>query len=473
MVQHPPSQRPDPSERIERSPLEMRVLSRYFVWWRAILVALVVAGVSALGAQLLLTADSVRYAFGAVAVLCLGILIFLRPIVGFWSYYFMAFGRPHDVVWGLTGLRISLGLAVFALVAVVAHLILHRRPFFGRHPLSLSMLGICAVVAASGLAAGGDYDRMIELVKMLLFATLFSWWIDRRSWVRQGLWLVAISCGFLTFWALHQRFFEGVYMLVGPGTGRATFKDRNFFSMVLLIAIPFYWYFAQATRRLVLRILLYALIPLTVFCVFLTASRGGLLGVAGIAGAIGWQSRHRWPAVIGGLVLVAGFYVVAAPPTLKNRADTIVNYEGESSAEGRINSWKAGTNMMLHNPFLGVGPGNYVKNYSRYHDSAPRQAHNSLVQMGGEYGLLGLILFVLFQWQLSRSLLRSRDLALSREDEEAARFARILWASLVGYWVTAFFLSAEGLEFIYYYAALAVGLEVVLRREGARQEEAA
>ena len=453
-----------------RHPFEVQVLSRYFVRWKAILVVVLTVFISVVAAYLVLNA-SPRFAVGAVGVMVAGVVIFLKPQVGFWAYYIMAFARPHEVLWGFEQLRISLGLAAFTLIASFASIATSQRPFLRRDPILSVMLAFNAVVLISAVIHDGNYERLTEMSKILLFAVMFAVYVDRRSWVKVTIWVMTLSFAYLTIWAILQKYVHGVYMLEGPGTLSATLKDRNYFAMHLLLGIPFYWYLAQRTRLLLVKLAAWGMMPLAVLAVFLTASRGGLLGVAGAMGAIAWQSPRRVLALTAGGILLVGFYVVAAPETLKSRADTIVHYEGEASAEGRINSWRAGSKMLLANPLFGVGPANYVRNYRFYDSSRPRQAHNTLVQTGGEYGFFGLILLISYHVLTFRRLIRLRERGKERNDKDLISFSKTLIASQVAFWVAGSFLSAERYELMWFFGPLAVAISTSMAAWSPSEEE--
>jgi probable O-glycosylation ligase (exosortase A-associated) len=454
----------------EQHALDHEVLSRYFVKWRALFVMLLIVAFSLIASYLLLRHDA-RYAVGAVGVLGMGVLIFIKPQVGFWAYYIMAFARPHEVIWGFQKLRISMGLAVFTLVATLIRMASAHRSILLKDRILGVMLAFNVTVAISAIVNDGSYERLTDMTKMLLFAGVFAVFVNRRSWSKATFWLLTLCFAYLTIWAMLQKFVHGVYMLEGPGTRDATLKDRNFFAMHLLLGIPFYWYLAQRLHSKIFKLAAWGMIPLAVLGVFLTASRGGLLGVATAMGVISWQSRHRWPALITGLCLLAGFYVVAAPNTLKGRATTIVHYEGEASAEGRLHSWRAGTKMMLANPLFGVGPAQYVRSYRFYDRSRPRQAHNTLVQTGGEYGVTGLLFLIAFHVLVFRRLVRLRRLARSRGDRDLNSWTKTLIASLMAFWVSGFFISAERYEFIWFLGALTVALTQMSQQEKVAEEE--
>src|SRR5678815_3555338 len=71
---------------------------------------------------------------------------------------------------------------------------------------------------------------------------------------------------------------------------------------------------------------------------------------------------------------------------------------------GRVQIWKRGIGYMLSNPLLGVGAGNFPAAEGLLSPFAQRQqfgvgvrwsaAHNTLVQVGAELGVVGLVLFV-------------------------------------------------------------------------------
>ena len=100
--------------------------------------------------------------------------------------------------------------------------------------------------------------------------------------------------------------------------------------------------------------------------------------------------------------------------------------------------------MVAGNPILGVGPSNYVRKYSQYDHTRPRQAHNSFVQCAGEFGLSGLFVYLALIYFTFRDLHRIQN--RSGVDDEVAALTRTILASMVGYMVCGFFLSMEDFE---------------------------
>ncbi len=107
--------------------------------------------------------------------------------------------------------------------------------------------------------------------------------------------------------------------------------------------------------------------------------------------------------------------------------------------------WQSGIRMLAHNPVFGVGFGQFPENYQRFarnpvHWEA-RDAHNSFVKAAAETGLVGFIPFMALVFLTIRTGHRCRK-AQDPEDTDMERAVRrSLFPSMIGFCVTAFFLS--------------------------------
>jgi O-antigen ligase len=72
---------------------------------------------------------------------------------------------------------------------------------------------------------------------------------------------------------------------------------------------------------------------------------------------------------------------------MKNRSEIITEYEGESSAEDRLNAWQGGFRMIAAHPVVGVGVGSYHVALPHYIESRPMVAHNTFIQFSAESGV--------------------------------------------------------------------------------------
>ncbi|OLB89666.1 MAG: hypothetical protein AUI15_25805 [Actinobacteria bacterium 13_2_20CM_2_66_6] len=202
-----------------------------------------------------------------------------------------------------------------------------------------------------------------------------------------------------------------------------------------------------------------------------TGSRGGFLGLVAVAGYLllrfSAMSRVKRASAVAVLVILFG---ALANEAYFERIETVLhpksdyNWSGHSET-GRMEVWKRGMGYMLSHPVLGVGARAFgvaegslapeARERGRYgHSFAWTTAHNSFIQVGAELGVPGLLLFVALLVGAWRMLVSVRRRAAG----ERAVLAQVLTASLLGFVVTAFFLSQAYTAYLYLLIGLGVGL---------------
>lgn len=162
-----------------------------------------------------------------------------------------------------------------------------------------------------------------------------------------------------------------------------------------------------------------------------TQSRGGWLGMAVGIGVVIW--------LLGGLVRLTGAVVALALLTVV-LASPLGARIGDRTSEGslslggttgvtaqnfavreRLAHWRAGVDMALDHPWLGVGAGNFNANYREatadWRFRIPRgHAHNAFIQAAAQTGFVGLggyvLLVVSVAWRLRQCFSASRGSAL-------------------------------------------------------------
>ncbi len=179
--------------------------------------------------------------------------------------------------------------------------------------------------------------------------------------------------------------FSGVEPLTMDGETRirsvGIFNDPNDLALAMLIVIPFLFVAgSEASMGKKLRALALAMAGPLLLAFFYTNSRGGMLGIA--TGLVVIALR-RFGARVGPIVIVAGLAGVAA---LGSSRMTDIDAD-EDSAQGRIQAWGEGLEMLKSQPLTGVG----YDRFTEYHFLA---AHNSFVQALAELGLFGGSVFI-------------------------------------------------------------------------------
>lgn len=216
---------------------------------------------------------------------------------------------------------------------------------------------------------------------------------------------------------------SGAFMWRVRGVG--FFNDPNDFAQTLVMSLPILWWFYK--KGAWFRNMIFVGMPgaIIAYCVTLTNSRGALLGIAslmffGIRNALGTVRTFTLLGVGG-----VGAMVVGATGGRGFSSK-------EESAEGRIDAWYEGFQMLKSSPIFGVGYGNFT-------DHHHLTAHNSLVLCFAEIGLLGCFVWI--------SLLVTGYVAVGRVAQHAPMGSEerlagsILRASFVGYLTCAWFLS--------------------------------
>lgn len=126
-------------------------------------------------------------------------------------------------------------------------------------------------------------------------------------------------------------------------------------------------------------------------------SRGAWLTLFVVVPMVAWPyiKCNKKYLCVAGLIccLLVGFF--ASNPTYQHRLMSITNTTTNRSNADRILMWKSARDMMIDRPAVGVGPGNFKEMYEKEYKYPEitqnlNHAHNNYLQIGAEYGLIGL-----------------------------------------------------------------------------------
>jgi O-antigen ligase len=274
---------------------------------------------------------------------------------------------------------------------------------------------------------------------------------------------------------------------VGAGSawrlGRLYYYDANDFATFAITAMPFGLYFLHRGRKPLTKLLAVAALGVLTAAFVNSGSRGGFLALVAVAGFIVLRYNAialRWRLSV--LALVGVVLVGTASDKYWRQMETILSDTDYNHTDetGRLQIWRRGIGYMMEHPIFGVGPNNFGAAEGTLSPFADRQQfgvgvrwnapHNSLVQVGAELGVPGLVLFVGTIASAFVALRRSADgTSTPREHQTPPELTQALTASLIGFVVGAFFLSLAYSEILYTLIALAVGLEKVHRVQEARR----
>jgi O-antigen ligase len=171
-------------------------------------------------------------------------------------------------------------------------------------------------------------------------------------------------------------------------------------------------------------------------------------------------------AGIAVLILFSLVFAWQAGDLMMSRAGGITDTE-DTSSSGRIDAWKASIGMMAAHPLTGVGFAAFGQAFPDFSNATPRIAHNTFFQIGGEWGVLAAITYlVLIFSTLNR--LRKNGNALRELTTHDAKLCYCINEScllgLTGFFICSMFLSLEKYEFLYYLLFMSNGTLLVSRR---------
>jgi hypothetical protein len=376
----------------------------------------------------------------------------------FLLYVVFTFMRPVELFApGLAEARPMLVLWLLAFTAAVVSTLMQRRIALRGTHLAL-LLAFIAAIALSRIAngwLGGALEAVSDFsasALLLLLAAMNLTSLRRLAWtvvvvvgcmlVLAGLTVSAFETGYrVDDFVIRQgtgddadllaRGYTGVPAEDDSGEslwrvrGLGILNDPNDFGQALVLTLPLLA-LAWKPRRLLRNLLLVgAPMALVLYSIYLTHSRGAVLGVAivallGLRRVLG-NFRTGLLAVVGGAVAMglglAGGREFSAQ---------------EESAGQRIDAWYDGLQMFRGQPLFGVG-------YGAFTDHHPLTAHNSFVLCFAELGLLGLLPWVALLVLAWRELSQVTRFAAPSSTE--ARMAEALRIALLGFLTCAWFLS--------------------------------
>lgn len=201
--------------------------------------------------------------------------------------------------------------------------------------------------------------------------------------------------------------------------------DPNDFAQTMVCFLPMLLAFWRPQRPMRNLLLLGPPAAALLYTIFLTHSRGSLLGIA----ALFFFNVKKWLGPIKTAVLVVALFMGAMAFNFTGGRAVSANDE---SAGGRIDAWSEGLKMLSNYPVTGVG-------FQRFHHHHSHTAHNTLVVTFGEIGLLGywvwmgLVVIVLMQ------ITRAEAAALPGTPEKL--WAARLRTAFFGFFTCSMFLS--------------------------------
>jgi putative inorganic carbon (HCO3(-)) transporter len=384
------------------------------------------------------------------AMVAFGVLgAFWAPALSLFVYIGFAVLRP-EFLWGFAGdlTRVSFIVGF----ATVASWILRGTGSwrFGRGRTAIWVLlfyaGWTVLSALTAQDSALAMNELMPMVKLVLPIVIGATVLEERD-ATALLWIVVITQGYIAL-EMNDSYFLYAYNRAQDGFGG---MDGNCFGISLVTVIGLAAAMGLAAKSWWARGLAFLATVLILHATLLTFSRGAFVGlvVVGVVALVLMPKRPTYLAAVLALGLLTvrlmGPEVTAKINTTFASSDT-----RDASAQSRLDLWAECITVMERHPLLGVGPGNWPIAAREFGWSEGKQAHSTWMQTGAELGVPGVLSLLLFYLVTGLKLwpiLRNRS---TLEAKRRSTVAVGIILAIVGYIVSAMFVSLEGLEVPYY-----------------------
>jgi putative inorganic carbon (HCO3(-)) transporter len=382
----------------------------------------------------------------------------VRPWLGIVGWTILSIMNPHRYTWRASEWPLAAAMALATLIGVL--ITRDRRNWSVSAPAAalIAFMAWITVTLPFSFSVTDSFDMWQRVMKIDLMILVALVVLTTRQHVMVLAWVLACSIGFYGFkGGLFTILNGGVYRVWGPPGG--FIEGNNEIALALVITIPLMRFLQLEAKSRWTRTGLTLLMVLSAAAAVGTQSRGALLALLAMAVMLllrGGGSKLLFGAMLLG---VAAGLVVLMPSTWDDRMSTIVDYQSDGSAMGRINAWWAMWNLARDKIF---GGGFAIYDPSTFARYAPNPndihaAHSIYFQVLGEHGFIGLALFLLIGFLIWRNAgwLR-RNCTQLNGLAWAGRLGAMCQVSLAGFAVGGAFLSLAYFDLPYNLLVLVV-----------------
>lgn len=390
----------------------------------------------------------------------------------------MVYLRPQEIFFQLAVLRLPRLIAALAFLSFILGFLKYqeRLPVRNTEVILVLLLAVFILWSVPGSVwPGGSIQFIKEMAsKTYLIFFLVVFVVNSIPRVRQLLFVLEACGSFMALYASYQiatgQGFEVQGRLILPGLS----GDPNDRALVMVFLAPLALFSLFETRSKVMKAVYVFFIATYLLGIVQSLSRGGMLGFVAVSGYFLLRMFRERKKLALFLIVTGLVGVTLLSERVITRFQSIFEHELDevNTIEARTEILKRGIALMLRHPVFGVGAGVFHVAYGESLEGSGRwmAPHNSLIQVGAETGLLGLTAYLLLCWTVYRNCRRIEETFIEYDLEPSmVEFARAVEFSLVGFLVSAFFLS-QAYSWHFFYL---VGISGALRRIACRIEEEA
>lgn len=397
-----------------------------------------------------------------------------KPFNGVMVYWFLAILRPERLwFWSFQGghslsqlvaISTLIGWVLSGDVLELRRLASFKWPIIGY--VIFLLVGVLSWLfwAISATTAWGELDILLKTALMGLVTLTV---IRDEKQVKIFALVITGSLSYVA-WVMNVAWtFDGVNRMQFGLHG-----DNNNTALVMVVGVPMAFFAGILTKNIILKGVWFLAAILMTHAVLFSFSRGGMVGLGIVVViiftvAVFLLPRKGLTVALTVILLLLSFRL--AGNEVRQRFSTIFASDDgsrESSAQSRLGLWAAAWENMKKRP-MGVGPECFPLIIDQYGFKKGKLVHSVYLQIGADYGFIGLFGFLLFYFG---SFIRLFGLTLNRTAKVMVwpqYFGIMTCTGLFGYLTCATFLSAGRIEvgFIVALLGLCTTRFVVERRE--------
>jgi probable O-glycosylation ligase (exosortase A-associated) len=407
-------------------------------------------------------------------------ICFFRPYFGAMMWVWVAYFNPHRFTYGMAyNFPVSTAIAIPTLLGIVFSRKVNRGIFVRETVMLIVFWAWVSItyVNATMVPLFADHvldsqTQLINVSKVLLMTFVLILLVTSKKKLDVLFLVTAFSFGALAIkGALFGFQTDGRFRIWGPPDSFV--YDNNDLGLALNMTLPVMFYMTREVESPRLRKLLWVCFYCTILTVILSYSRGALLGLAVVLGALALKSHRK---VLAG-ALLAVFAVLLftfAPAAWMNRMGNFAHGELDQSAEGRLHAWQFALTFAKEYPIMGGGFETFTPELeARY---TPQFAfagpHSIYFQTLGEQGFVGLGIFLFLLGGCFYSLWSLRRRVRGQPAFSwVANYSNMLEICLLGYVVSGAFLPRAYFDLWFQFVAAAALLRILYTHERSQMRE--
>jgi len=369
-------------------------------------------------------------------------------------------------------------IAKIAVALAAMGLVLSVRPQYARPPrtqhieVALVAYAFGATFAACfAQSAALAWLQVADIARWVAVALLFGRIVNSR-WRFRVVLLVYVLLNLKLAQFQLRTYGAGLDMGVseeslarGVGAGSTGFfANSNDFGLAMCVAVPLAATLVVADPSKLRRALAAVAFLVIFLALFMSASRGAMVGVVCAAVLLWVRNLKRLIVPVLAATLLMGVWFVL-PQAHRDRVRSAFDYKHDGNAQIRLTLWAAGWQIFTNHPILGVGPDNFgyiVRRDPVYRAKrwvAAFHPHSIYLQPLSETGLLGsapLFASWVFVFLLNReSAIRTRGKPSLRFEHYVASGLNV---ALISFLISGAFLTVLLYPHIWFLVGISMGL---------------